>query len=70
MTAREKLTAKAEAMTTEQIVDALTMLNREWNEYTPDQRTVRSTLLNVYETRHGGDAVDCLMDVLDDMLVA
>jgi len=68
--AKNKLTSYISSLATEQVVAALRGLNMAWNEYAPEQRTVRSHLLSEYEQREGGEAVDALMDELDAELEA
>ena len=64
-TASDKLNRSIASLTDEQILSGLREVNKPWNQYTPEQRVVRARLLSEYESRHGGDAVDRLMDILD-----
>ena len=68
--AASRLESRIAKMTDDEILAALTQINKEWNAYTPEERTVKSFLLKAYESRHGGDAVDALMDKLDELLAA
>ena len=60
-----QLRNKTAEMPTKNIVDCLLLLNKPWDQYTADERKVRSHLLAEYEAREGGKAVDQLMDQLD-----
>lgn len=68
-TAREQMNAKITSMNDAQIVDALAAMNKDFYAYQPEERVVRVALLAEYESRHGGDAVDMLMDELEAALV-
>ncbi len=65
--AENKMTTKIQSLSDEQLEAALVAINKDWNAYTPEERTVRSALLNEYENRNGGDAVDAMMDKLDEL---
>lgn len=62
MTAREKLVTKVAGMSTDQILEAVTLIGG--GDVSPEQRVVRTHLLSEYERRAGGDAVDALMDAI------
>jgi len=64
-TAEIKLNQKIESLDDKQILAALRELNGPWELRSPEKRMVRVRLLNEYENRHGGKAVDLLMDILD-----
>lgn len=60
-TARAQMTAKIAAMSTEQILEAVMLIGAS-NDL--NQTVVRVNLLNEYERREGGAAVDALMDAV------
>ena len=61
-TAREQLTSKIAGMSTEQILRAVTLIGA--GNISLDATVVRVNLLNEYERREGGPAVDALMDAI------
>lgn len=71
MTAAEKqLRLKISGMSDEMILASLVQINKPFWDYTPEERKVRTLMLNQYEVRHGVPAVDALMDKLEEMEVA
>ena len=68
--AREKLANACRSLTDAHILAGVKTLNMPGDQYTDDYRTVRAALLNEWERRHGGEAVDRLMDELQAALDA
>lgn len=60
--------AKITELQTPEIESMLIELNKPWDQYLPEERKVKSLLLNEYETREGGEMVEALMDKLDEMV--
>lgn len=60
------LHAKIQTLTTQAITDALFVMEKPWDDFSGDERTVRAELLGAYEERCGEDAVDALMDRLEE----
>lgn len=65
MNAREKMTTKITTLKDNMILEMLTVMDGTWDDATPDQRVLRSELLNEWEKRHGGNSVDVVMDSLE-----
>lgn len=61
----KQLNAKISALDNHDLVKLIFSLNKRWDAYTPDERTVRSELLKEYERRTDGERVDAPMDELD-----
>ena len=61
------LTEKITKLSNEMLVSVLEGIN--FKKPTPEQRIVRFTVLGEYETRLGGDAVDALMDKLEQTAI-
>jgi hypothetical protein len=59
MTAREQMVSRIKSLSTEQIMAAVVAIGASDDVY---QVVVRVNLLNEFERREGGDAVDMLMD--------
>ena len=68
--AQEKLTNATRTLEDKHILAGVHALNMPWDEYTDEYRTVRAALLNEWERRHGGEAVDLLMDELQAAILA
>ena len=62
-----KLAAKIAVLSDEMLVSVLEGIN--FKRLTPEQRTVRVAVLGEYESRFGGDALDVLMDRLEQQLI-
>lgn len=62
---RRKFDAVINSMSDEAILEALRQINKPWDQFKPEERMTRAAMLGEYERRHGGDAVDALMDILD-----
>jgi hypothetical protein len=58
----EKLIAKTRTMTTDQILEAITIIGG--GHLTTEISMVRAALIEVYGEREGDDAADALMDML------
>ncbi len=61
------LTEKIATLSNEMLVSVLEGIN--FKKLTPEQRTVRIAVLREYETRLGGEAVDALMDKLEQAAI-
>lgn len=62
-----KLAAKISVLSDEMLVSVLDGIN--FKSLTPEQRTVRVAVLSEYESRFGGEALDVLMDRLEQQLM-
>jgi hypothetical protein len=58
----EKLIAKTRTMTTDQILEAVTIIGG--GNVSTEELMVRAALIEVYGERKGDDAADALMDML------
>lgn len=61
------LTEKIATLSNEMLVSVLEGIN--FKKLTPEQTTVRVTALGEYEARLGGEAVDALMDKLEQTAI-
>jgi hypothetical protein len=64
----DKMDAIIAGLSDEQLLAAINDMNKKYEDYTLDEHTIRSRMLNSYETRHGGEAVEVLMDKLDALV--
>ena len=64
MTARQRMENFISDQSDEMILAAITDVSAKGERVTIDERVARAALLNEYETRNGGEAVDVLMNSL------
>lgn len=65
MTAHNMMEAKIKSLSDEKILESLRIIDGPWDTRTPEQHTVRAALLGEYETRHGGEFIDTIMNSLE-----
>lgn len=65
MTAKQKLEAKTNKMSPAFIITILKQMAKPWDEYTIEERIVRTHLLKSYEQKMGFKKVDNLLDELE-----
>ena len=64
----DKLEKKIRTLHTDVIVSCLWTINKKWEDRTQAEHMTRSRLLAEFEKREGDDAVDLLMDQLDEAI--
>jgi lipopolysaccharide biosynthesis regulator YciM len=65
--ARQKMINKISKMDDTLIIAVLKDMAKPWDKYTEQERMVKAYLYDEYEKRNGEDAVDMLLDIIEEL---